>query len=181
MLSYPCMQFVLKSNYKPKVIEPTNPLRGDEYEKKLVSKIRKACPMTKYLDDKFFLHASIDYRFGTAFTLQVAIVDEETYNVVSSNQARKIQNLAAEIHSFITQIIKTANDSNIEFLIFKYGEYIRVFENILYGAFYDLDKDCYIDPPKFEKEVLKFEDEVSMDTIYTNLQNYISNKLKPEG
>jgi hypothetical protein len=155
------IQFMLKSNYISR-IKPTNPLREDEYESRvLLPKMNQSIGNLRQLDldNDISITFRFIYRMSRFFIAVKVWVDESddiTNPKIKENEAEILKQMDLQID----KIIDTINDANVTFISFENAEddtYYKIFENRIYGFIYDLEKDTFAEPPKVIKTPIKVE------------------------
>jgi hypothetical protein len=147
-----CLYF--NSNYK-KGITPTNPMRENEYEDYVVSKLNETIrPIAQLELDGITVVFRFAWNVGM-FTLRIALWDENDNEIESLVDNKYIPAITGRVN----QIIDAVNGANIEFVSFEsdneFNNYFQIYKGHIYGLIYDLDKDEYVEPAKIVKTPLK--------------------------
>lgn len=149
-----CVVIRLDSNFATN-IKPTNSMREDEYANYVVNEILDKVPKRdiEISEDNF-----ITIRIGLHFrklALSIRFYDLTDYNNPNPNFAKNIPDgLLNKIEKTVQQYIDSINEAKIEFISFDNDEFIQIFDNKIYGYFFDLNTNTYVQPPKVIKNIL---------------------------
>lgn len=150
-----CVVIRLDTNFTTTVI-PTNSLRENEYQNYLIGQINDVVPNRdiELSEDKV-----ITIRIGLwlgKFAISIRFFDLEDYNNTHPNYTKDIPDgLIIKIEKTIEQYIDSINDAKITFFTFDKDELIQVYNNKVYGYFFDLSTGQYAKPPQVIKNTLR--------------------------
>lgn len=154
----------LLSNFKSNINESTNPLRKNEYTNTMIiPQLRNQTKWQIELEDEnigpVFVTFVIEYAYSKFF-LVVNLYNDDSDRIKPSVLSKITYN---KIVTCIQNYIEECNSANVQFVNFedptdgsKDGFY-RIFNGYVFGAFYDLKNDRYIELDKPIKTTLVFE------------------------
>lgn len=153
------IEIALKSNFKSN-IEPTNPLRTNEYvNTMIIPKLTDYLPQIE-IDDitiTFSLHYTV-----SRFWIRVNIYKELEDSYDKIIDAEIINKYKSDIIAKIINSVNRMNEAEVEFVNFEgtdnAGGYFKIFNGIIFGAMYDIVNDKYIELAKPIKTKLVFEE-----------------------
>ena len=138
----------LDTNFKT-LVTSTNSLREDEYINRIVDEIREKVPNRdiEISEDKV-----ITIRMGLLFhkpAISIRFFDLNDYNNPKPDYTKDLTDgLFVKIEKTLDQYIDDINNAGIKFVTFENEQYIQIFDNKLYGYFFDLNTFKYVEPPK---------------------------------
>ncbi len=143
-----CVIIRLDSNFATN-IQSTNHLRENEYANYIIRQIRDIVPNR---DIEISEDTGITINIGlhsNKLAISIRFYDlNEYYNFVPNFAKEMTENLYAKIDNTIVQFINDINSAKIPFVTFDDDQKIQIFNNKIYGYFYDLNTNKYIQPPK---------------------------------
>ena len=172
------IELKLQSNFKCN-IEPTNPLRKNEYVNlhiipKYKEQIKSDYEISDSVIGQLSLHFNLHYALHH-FWIRVNIYDEEMNKIrIVALSTETYQQIVKYIHQYIDQL----NSANIQFINFQDTEdgstngYYRIFNGFIFGCFYNLNTDEYVELAKPVKTPLQFSD-IEDSVIKEQLDNYL--------
>ena len=144
----------LDTNFTTTITE-TNSLRKDEYANMLVGQIRDIVPNR---DIEITEDAVITISLGlwlSKFAISIRFYDLEKNNTRPEYTQNMTDGLYAKIEKSVQQYIDDINNSKFEFITFESNELVQIYDNKIYGCFFDLTKNQYVQPPKAMKNILQ--------------------------
>lgn len=165
----------LNSNFATH-IRPTNYLREDEYANYIVKQIRDKVPNR---DIEITENHCITINIGLHFkqlALSIRFYDLNDYHNERPDFIKDITpSVYTKIEKIIAQFIDDINKAKISFITFDENETIQIFDNKLYGFFYDLNTNQYVKPPQITLNFLQI-DGIKEDTpIKERIEAFIGN------